>query len=819
MLPSHGSGQRFKSSVAHHSGGMRKIILSFFLISLLFSFQRYTLKNGAEVIYQEDHDYPLVSAVIAIKAGSSYEAQGEKGLSHFLEHMLFDGTLRRSREELENAFANIGTYYNAFTRKDFVSFEFSSPPSQIIPAMRLISEMIFMSSFPPAEFKKEKGVVYQEIVKDYLNPMESSGYKFYENWLEGTPYETPVLGYPTIVKNLKRERVMNFWRKLYAPFRMKLVIVGDFHFKNIEDELERIFSVNRKEAEIPLPEINPKWNKIELANSKLKRIDIALEASSLCQKGSGAYEILAPVIGDKIALGLGMNNYESYYEKHRGISFIHFYGFPYRELNKEEVKKSISQALKSSINQEEIEKARKEYLSSRIFINEKKLQLAREIGKWEILCSEERREAFLREINATSLQDEERALKGIKKYYALIQQPVKEKIFSEKIPRVSLKKLKNGLRYALIGSEEEIKAYHILVERRAEKESFPGQAHLLFKTLELQHRDFLEERGISYQFTDNPYFPFDDYYLSKDYSYMRFVGRDEKEISRAVCRVMEQPLKEKAFKEARKKILGELEYLSRKRSWVGEEKMRFRLLSPPFNFPLYGNAKLVSSSTFKSLISFKNRYFSPSNIIFTGVGGKIVPDCLKRLRNQKGISVPFRDSLKPSGKIRGGIFGLGWKVAWDNGSYPSYLLLAHILRDRIVEVVRERKGLAYSVSFYFYPFSNHQGLMVLLIPTTKVDVPDVEEAAQKVLSSFNPMKLGKEEFKRYKISLAARVLRYGERKINRAYYMGFFIHLGLGPEYMWKLPSIVDSLRVEDIGRAFSSMGSPVKISLAGELR
>ena len=797
---------------------MKKIIASLFFIPLLFGFQRYTLKSGTQVIYQEDHSYPLVSVVISIQAGSSYERPEERGLSHFLEHMLFDGTLKRSRDELENSFAEIGTYYNAFTRKDLVSFEFVSPPTEIIPAMKLITEMLFLSAFPPEEFKKEKGVVYQEIVKDYLNPMEASGYRFYETFLEGTPYEAPVLGYPEIIRSLNRQTVINFWKNLYAPSRMKVVIIGDFSFVKIKGDLERIFSFKRPGKPVSLPLVNPAWGRDLLVNGKMKRVDIALNAPSPCVKGSGVYEIVASILGRRIGEKLGIPRYFSQYEKYRGISFIHFYGFPVKPISTMEVKVAIKNALNGHITEDDVRMAINDFRSSRTMVEEKKIHLAREVGEWAILCSEQRREGFLKEVYGANPERVKSAFKKINREFVLIQAPVNKKVFDIKEPGIKQGKLENGIRYALLGLNSEIKAYHLLFEGRAVKEDFPGEAHLLFKALEIQHRSSMEESGINFQFTDYPFFPFDDFYLSKDYSYMRFEGRKEKAIEQAICSVLSRPLDRKAFEKARKKVLGELGYLSTKRSWVAEEMLRAKLLSPPYSFPLYGTSMGISSASYEDIEGFRRKYFSPSGIIFTG-SGSMIPSCLSSLREKKGdVSEGTLPPLKIISRVKGGVFARGWKVKWDRDSYPVYLLLAHILRDRIVEVVREREGLAYSISLSFHPYSNGEGLLLLIIPTTKEALPGVASAVDRVFSGFDPSKISEGEFERYKISLGARVLRYGERKINRAFYMGLYMHYGFGPVYMWKLPGIIEAISKDSIVETYSRLKNPKEVILSGKL-
>ncbi len=796
---------------------MRKILFLLAISFVALGFNRVKLSSGTEIIYSEDHSYPLVSVAIGIQAGSSYEIPQEKGLSHFLEHMLFDGTYLHSRDELENSFARLGTYYNAFTRKDYVVFEFVSPPSRLIPSMKLITEMLFLSSFPPDEFAKEKGVVYQEIMKDYSNPMTASQYEFYRQFLPESPYAEPVLGYPQIIKNLSKERVINFWKRFYAPSRMKVVIIGDFSFEKAKEDIERIFSFPRKAERASTPEFSPAWKGLRFLKGKTQRLDIALPAPPPCSYSSPSYEILAIVLGRRLRKTLHFPYLSSEYEKHRGFAFLHFSTMGSAKADK--IEKSLEEALSSSVKSQEVEEAKKEFFASRIMLFEKKIHMARQVAAWSIICPRGDWEQYISSVKKLTPKEVERARKWVRsqgKYFALVQAPwVKEKpTFKVLSPRISSSTLKNGLVFALLNLNGPVYASHIFVKRRAYLEKFPGEAHLLMKALEIELGNKFENLGVNFQFTDYPYFPFDDFYLSKDYAYMRFEGFSRQAVGKAVCLALTTPISPSSLQQAKKQILGELGYLSSRAPWVAWERLRALLLPSPLSLPLYGNPTLVSRADIDEIKRFRKAFLSPSNLIYTSSFSPL-PECLKALGGQAPGEGNAEERVNVlSGKFRRAAFSMGWRVKWTRENYPAFLLLSHALRDALVEEVRERKGLAYSVGVSFVPYSRGEGILKIIIPTTKEKLSEVRGAVAKVISEFSPSKISREKLEVLRNSLAGRILRYGERKINRAYYMGYYLYLGFSPDYLWRLPSLVERVKTESLQALWDSLKKPVEVSV-----
>lgn len=186
------------------------------------------LDNGLEVILHENHGSPLVASMFFVRSGSRFENRFENGITHFLEHYLFDGTRLKSREELDSYIADRGGYINAFTREEFTCYFTLMPTPYAEHGLATLTDMLFNSAIPESELAKERQVVMEEIKRDMDSPGYAAGQFHALHSLAGTPYAQPVLGYAPFIENIPREAIIDYWRRSYRPDKMVLLIVGDF---------------------------------------------------------------------------------------------------------------------------------------------------------------------------------------------------------------------------------------------------------------------------------------------------------------------------------------------------------------------------------------------------------------------------------------------------------------------------------------------------------------------------------------------------------------------------------------------------------------
>jgi zinc protease len=188
----------------------------------------HTLDNGLQVILKENHSSPLISSVVVVKAGSKYEDDKNNGFTHLLEHMLFNGTENRTREDINEGIKDYGGYINAFTRQEMTGYLVVMPAEFIEEGLDIQSDQLFNSILPADEFPKERDIVVEEIKKD--SDVESNvAYDYFNSVVfKGTPYARPVIGYEETIRNVTRDEVMAYYKKYYVPNNMIAFVTGDF---------------------------------------------------------------------------------------------------------------------------------------------------------------------------------------------------------------------------------------------------------------------------------------------------------------------------------------------------------------------------------------------------------------------------------------------------------------------------------------------------------------------------------------------------------------------------------------------------------------
>jgi zinc protease len=212
----------------------------------------YTLPNGMEVILKENHATPLVSSVVVVRAGSKFENERNNGFTHLLEHMLFNGTQNRTREELNEGIKDHGGYINAFTRQEMTGYLIVMPREFMEFGLDIQADQLFNSILPEAEFPKERDIVVEEIKKDNDN-IENIAQDYFNSVIfTGTPYERPVIGFENTIRTVSRDEVMAYYKEHYVPNNMTTLIIGDFETPEMKALVEQYFGKPTK-GKIPEP--------------------------------------------------------------------------------------------------------------------------------------------------------------------------------------------------------------------------------------------------------------------------------------------------------------------------------------------------------------------------------------------------------------------------------------------------------------------------------------------------------------------------------------------------------------------------------------
>ncbi len=265
--------------------------------------ERIILDNGATCILKPDNSVKLVAIQIWIGVGSAQENEYlGAGLSHLVEHMVFKGTPKRKQGEITKEIENCGGQINAYTTLDRTVFWVDMPSEHWKRGLDVLADAVFNCSFPEDEWQREKDVILREMAMYRDNPDSVVGELLFQTVYLVHPYRIPVIGYEDIFKKLKREDILAFHRKHYAPNNAMIVIVGDFDSNEAKQALNEI--IGKLPRNVPILSVLPEEPQ-QLASRmvrktgkyNLTRVEAGWKTVSITHPDSAALDVLSRIIG------------------------------------------------------------------------------------------------------------------------------------------------------------------------------------------------------------------------------------------------------------------------------------------------------------------------------------------------------------------------------------------------------------------------------------------------------------------------------------------------------------------------------------------
>lgn len=198
-------------------------------------YHQTTLNNQIRVATEENHG-EVATIGVWIEAGSAYEEQKNNGVAHFLEHMAFKGTSRRTRTQLEQGIEDMGGSLNAYTSREQITFQAKVFKNDVPKAMDILSDILLHSKYDESSIEQERGTIlreYEEISKDtqevIFDHLHSAAF-------QGTSLGRTILGPQENIKSFTRDDLTNYVKKHYTGNR--IVIAGAGAVKH--DELVKL---------------------------------------------------------------------------------------------------------------------------------------------------------------------------------------------------------------------------------------------------------------------------------------------------------------------------------------------------------------------------------------------------------------------------------------------------------------------------------------------------------------------------------------------------------------------------------------------------
>jgi predicted Zn-dependent peptidase len=203
--------------------------------------EKHVLPNGLVVITESMLHVRSVSVGIWIRTGSRREPAELNGITHFIEHMVFKGTERRSAEEIACSMDSMGGMLDAFTAKEMICFNAKVLDQHLPIAFDVLSDLVLRPRFAEEDIVKEKQVVLEEIKMDQDNPDYLVHEIFTQNFWQGHPLGKPILGTRETVKAFTRESLLACFRQWYAPNNIVITAAGHLEHARLVELVAREF--------------------------------------------------------------------------------------------------------------------------------------------------------------------------------------------------------------------------------------------------------------------------------------------------------------------------------------------------------------------------------------------------------------------------------------------------------------------------------------------------------------------------------------------------------------------------------------------------
>ncbi len=199
------------------------------------TFDQYTLPNGLRIIGERIEHFRSVSVGLWLGAGSQYELPGEAGLSHFLEHMVFKGTKKRTARQIAEEMDAVGGQLNAFTAKECTCFYAKVVDEHLPLAMDVLSDLVTAPVFDPGELEKEKGVVIEEINMAEDTPEDVVFELLMLAHYGDQPLSRPILGTAARIQAYHSDDLRAYWSRMYRPQNAVLALAGNYDWARVKD--------------------------------------------------------------------------------------------------------------------------------------------------------------------------------------------------------------------------------------------------------------------------------------------------------------------------------------------------------------------------------------------------------------------------------------------------------------------------------------------------------------------------------------------------------------------------------------------------------
>jgi predicted Zn-dependent peptidase len=204
--------------------------------------KQHTLQNGFRIIVDEMKDVQSCTVSIGAGTGSFNETKEQNGISHFLEHMAFKGTEKRTAFEIANEVDCFGGSMNAFTSNDKTVYYIKSLNTHLEKSVDILADILLNSTFDEVELERERGVILQELAATLDTPDDVVFDYYKEQAFGDTPFGRTILGTEENIKSFQKKDLQHYVHSQYVPKNLVFSVAGNVDSQKVFDLAEKYFS-------------------------------------------------------------------------------------------------------------------------------------------------------------------------------------------------------------------------------------------------------------------------------------------------------------------------------------------------------------------------------------------------------------------------------------------------------------------------------------------------------------------------------------------------------------------------------------------------
>ncbi len=363
-------------------------------------YKKIILNNGLRLVYENIPYVRSVSVGIWVGTGSRNETLENNGISHFIEHMLFKGTKKRSAKHIAETIDAIGGQINAFTGKECTCYYAKTLDTHLDIAVDVLADMFFNSKFLSSDISTEKRVVIEEIGMYEDSPEELVHDIFSEMVWDGNSLGYPILGTDNCINKFNKKMIKEYMDQYYTPYNTVIAVAGNFNETELIECVKKYFEGWEYKGEYKQNYLPAEFKTSQIIREKdTEQVHLCMGFQGIEHGNDDVYSLLA--INNIFGGGMSSRLFQKIREKKGLVYSIYSYPSTYKDaglfiiyagMNPEHLqtvidltKAEIDILLKKGITQDELNKSKEQLKGNYILGLESTSSRMNSIGKSELL--------------------------------------------------------------------------------------------------------------------------------------------------------------------------------------------------------------------------------------------------------------------------------------------------------------------------------------------------------------------------------------------------------------------------------------------------